>query len=135
MDLRPNAISQRVIGVALDIHRELGPGLLESSYEECFALHLLECGLPFERQKALPLIYRGVRLNCGYRVDLIVADTVVVEVKAVERRNPVHTAQVLAYLKLSGRKLGLLFNFNVKWLLEGGVKRIVNGLEEDAIPG
>ena len=127
---RLNNITRRIIGAAITVHHELGPGMLESAYEACLAYEFLDCGLAFERQKALPLVYRGRTLDCGYRVDLIVENAVIVEVKAIERVEPVHRAQVLSYLRLSRCKLGLLINFNVKWLSEQGVKRIVNGFPE-----
>jgi GxxExxY protein len=127
---RLNDISRRIIGAAITVHHELGPGMLESAYEACLAYQFLDCGLLFERQKALPLVYRGQTLDCGYRIDFLVASSVIVEVKAIERVEPVHCAQVLSYLRLSGCKLGLLINFNVKWLSDEGIKRIVNGFPE-----
>lgn len=120
-------LTERIIGAALDVHRTLGPGLLESTYDACLAFELLERGLTFERQKELPVIYRGHRLDCGYRIDLLVENVVIVELKAVEQLGPVHTAQVISYLRLTGLRVGLLINFNVKWLRSGGLKRIVNG--------
>jgi GxxExxY protein len=127
---RLNEISRRIIGAAITVHHELGPGMLESAYEACLAYELLECGLAFDRQKALPLVYRGQTLDCGYRVDLLVEGAVIVEVKAVERVEPVHRSQVQSYLRLSRCKLGLLINFNVKWLTQDGIKRIVNGFPD-----
>jgi GxxExxY protein len=127
---RLNAITEQVIGAALVVHRELGPGVLESAYEACLMFELLERGLRVERQVTLPLIYRGQTLDAGYRIDLLVKHEVVVEVKSVERLERVHPAQVLCYLRLSGLKLGLLINFNVEWLVRDGVKRIVNGFPE-----
>ena len=127
---RLNNISRRIIGAAITVHHELGHGMLESAYEACLAYEFLDSVLAFERQKALPLVYRGRTLDCGYRVDLVVENAVIVEVKAIERVEPVHRAQVLSYLRLSRCKLGLLINFNVKWLSEEGVKRIVNGFPE-----
>jgi GxxExxY protein len=109
------------------VHRELGPGLLESAYQACLGFELIARGINFERQKALPLVYRGRTLNCGYRMDFLVEGRVVVEVKSVDRLEPVHTAQVISYLRLSGCQVGLLLNFNVKWLTDQGLKRIVNG--------
>lgn len=127
---RLNEISRRIIGAAITVHHELGPGMLESAYEACLAYELLDCGLAIERQKPLPLFYRGQTLECGYRVDLVVEHAVIVEIKAIDKVDPVHRAQVLSYLRLSGCKLGLLINFNVKWLTEQGVYRIVNGFPD-----
>ena len=124
---RLDVLTEQIIGAAIAVHRELGPGLLESSYEACLTFELVERGLTFERQKGLPLVYRGRALDCGYRIDLLVEGEVVVEVKAVERLEPIHTAQVLSYLRLSGRKVGLLINFNVKWLAGDGLRRVVDG--------
>lgn len=125
-----NALTETIIGCALDVHRALGPGLLESSYDACLAFELVNHGLSVDRQKALPLTYRGQTLGMGYRLDLLVNGLVVVEVKAIEKLEPVHSAQVLSYLRLSECKVGLLFNFNVKWLTQDGLKRIVNGFPE-----
>ena len=117
-------VTERVLGAAIEVHRALGPGLLESTYEACLALELAERGVRFERQVGLPVLYRGLRLECGYRVDLIVEETVVVEVKSVDRLHPVHDAQLLTYLKLSGVPIGLLLNFNVPMLKEG-IRRFI----------
>jgi GxxExxY protein len=125
-----NDLTDRIIGAAVRVHRELGPGLLESAYEACITFELADQGLSLERQKGLPLIYRGRTLDCGYRVDLLVEGAVVVEVKAVERVERVHRAQVLSYLRLSGCKVGLLINFNVKLVVKDGLERIVNGFPE-----
>ncbi len=122
-----NEISERTIGCAIEVHKELGPGLLESSYEACLYYELTQFGLLVERQKALPLIYKKVELDCGYRIDLLVEEKVIVEVKAIKEFDDVHLAQILSYLKLSKCKLGLLINFNVT-LLKNGIKRIVNKL-------
>jgi len=111
------------------VHRELGPGLLESAYEACLAYELAERGLAVERQKPLPVKYRGIRVDCGYRIDLLVEGKVIIELKATERLEPIHQAQLLSYLKLSGCKVGLLMNSNVK-LLKNGIRRLVNDLEE-----
>ena len=110
--------------VGINVHRELGPGLLESTYEICLAYELAEMGLSVERQKSLPVLYKKVRLDCGYRLDLLVEKKIVVELKSVEKIEPVHVAQVLSYLKLSGCNVGLLINFNVK-ILKYGIKRLV----------
>jgi GxxExxY protein len=126
---RLNLLSNRVIGAAIRVHDELGPGLLESAYEACLSFELLDQGLRVERQVPLPLVYRGQRLECGYRIDMIVNDELIVEVKAIERLEKVHGAQLRSHLKLSKRKLGLLLNFNVKSLRDG-IKRVVNGFPE-----
>ena len=125
MEKRINEITEEIIGAAIAVHRELGPGLLESAYEACLAWELTERGLKVERQKALPVTYRGVKVDCGYRIDLLVEEMVVVELKAVERLEPIHEAQLLSYLKLSTHQVGLLINFNVK-MLKQGIKRIVH---------
>lgn len=120
-------LTGQVIGAAIQVHRELGPGLLESAYQGCLELELRERGLLVETQVPVPLVYRGYDVGTGYRLDLLVERTVVIEVKSVERIEPVHVAQVLSYLRLSGHKIGLLMNFNVKWLVDQGVKRLVSG--------
>jgi GxxExxY protein len=127
---RLNALTEEIIAAALVVHKELGPGMLESSYDACLTFELLDRGLLAERQKSLPLIYRGRTLECGYRLDILVDGLVVVEVKAIERLERVHAAQVLSYLRLTGCKVGLLINFNVRWLIKDGVRRIVNGFPE-----
>jgi GxxExxY protein len=116
-------ISAAVIGCAIEVHRCLGPGLLESAYESCLAYELGTRGCRVERQRPMPVVYRGVRLDCGYRLDLVVDELVVVELKAVESLLPIHGAQLLSYLKLSGLPLGLLINFNVG-LLKHGIRRL-----------
>jgi GxxExxY protein len=120
-----NAITDRIIGACIDVHKELGPGLLESAYEECVCHLLSIAGMPFERQVSVPVQFRGIRLDCGYRLDIVAARTVVVELKAIERIAPVHEAQVLTYLKLSGYPVGLLVNFNVP-VLKAGIRRIIH---------
>ena len=120
-----NAITHEIIGGAIDVHRALGPGLLESAYEACLAFELTERGLEVAQQAPLPVVYKDVRLDCGYRLDLLVEDAVVVELKAVSKILPIHEAQLLSYLKLSGCKVGLLINFNVK-VLKNGIRRMVN---------
>jgi GxxExxY protein len=127
---RLNALTEQIIGGAIAVHRALGPGLLESAYESCLTFELMDRGLSIERQKALPVVYRGVQMDCAYRLDILVSRDVIVEVKAVERIGRLHEAQMLSYLKLSGCKVGLLFNFNVRWLVDEGIKRFVNGLPE-----
>jgi len=117
-----NEITQHVIGAAIEVHRQLGPGLLESAYEECLCHELALRKINFERQKPIPLVYKEVKLDCGYRLDLLVEERIVVELKSVDGLGPIHEAIVLTYLKLSGHKLGLLINFNVP-LLKDGIKR------------
>lgn len=124
--LTPLQISKFVIDSAMRVHTELGPGLLESAYEACLAEELRKIDVHVETQAPVPLVYRGVRLECGYRIDLLVENSVVVEVKSVEAIAPVHQAQTLSYLKLSGKSLGLLINFNVVHLKDG-IKRFVVG--------
>jgi GxxExxY protein len=121
-----NALSNAVIGAAIEVHRILGPGLLESAYEECLCRELSIRNVPFERQMALPVRYKGVELDCGYRIDVLVDKVVILELKAVENILPIHEAQVLTYLRLTNLWLGLLINFNVP-VLKNGVKRLVNG--------
>lgn len=123
-NLIDNKLTEKVIGCAIKVHSELGPGLLESAYEECLYFELNKSGLHVEKQKALPLKYYDVLLKCGYRVDLYIENKLIVEVKACESLTDVHKAQVLTYLKLSGCKLGLLMNFNVTKLISG-VKRLI----------
>jgi GxxExxY protein len=125
-----NRLTHEIIAASLVVHRELGPGLLESAYETCLTFELAARGFKCQRQKSLPLVYRERVLDCGYRLDLLVEGAVVVEVKAVDHFDAVHVAQVLSYLRLSGCKVGLLINFNVKWLVRQGVKRLVLGLPE-----
>jgi GxxExxY protein len=122
-----NEIATRIIGAAIEVHKSLGPGLLESAYEECLCNELIQRKLRFERQKALPVYYKGSRLDCGYRLDLVVEGQVILELKANEKLEAIHTAQLLTYLRLSGLKLGLLINFNVI-TLKDGIKRVAFGL-------
>jgi len=124
-------LTEKIIGSAIEVHRALGPGLLESSYEECLCHELRLRSVPFERQVALPVEYKGVQLDCGYRLDLLVAQSVVVELKAVEHIEPIHEAQLLTYLKIGGWTVGLLINFNVP-ILKHGIKRIVNNYRESS---
>ena len=119
------AVTDIVIGAAIAVHRELGPGLLESTVEACLVYELTERGVAVERQKSLPVNYRGVRIDCGHRIDLLVGNEVVVELKAVERVMPIHEAQMLTYLRLSGFHVGLLLNFNVL-LMKDGIRRMVH---------
>jgi GxxExxY protein len=123
---RLNDLSGKVIGLCIEIHRELGPGLLESAYEECLAYELTQAGIRFERQRALPVRYKEVRLDCGYRLDFVVEGALILELKAVTERHPIHEAQLLTYLKLDKKSLGLLINFNVPTLKQG-VKRVACG--------
>ena len=125
--MHENEISEKIIGCAIEVHKALGPGLLESAYEECLFYEIRQAGLRVEKQKPLPLIYKEVKLEVGYRLDLAVENKVIIEVKSVEALNDIHTAQVLTYLKISGFKLGLLMNFNVLRVKEG-IKRLVNNL-------
>jgi len=122
-----NELSNKIIGAAIEVHKHLGPGLLESAYEECLCHELHLMGISFERQKNLPVEYKGIKLDCGYRMDLVVDDKVLVEIKAIDKLMPIHEAQVLTYLKLSGLKLGMLINFN-NALIRDGIKRVVLGL-------
>ncbi len=126
-----NKTTETIIGAAIEVHRHLGPGLLESTYEACLAHELTERGLKLERQKVLPVKYREILLDCGYRIDLLVENTVIVELKAVERLEAIHEAQLLSYLKLSGVPIGLLLNFNVIELRRG-IRRLVNNLKENS---
>ncbi|GAB2561212.1 GxxExxY protein [Spirosoma aerophilum] len=119
-------VTDGIIGCAIKVHRGLGPGLLESAYEECLAYEMTKAGILFERQKAMPIIYDDLKLESGYRVDLFVEGRVIVELKAVDALNNVHFAQVMTYLRLANCRFGLLINFNVS-LLKDGIKRVVNG--------
>ncbi len=125
-----NQITGEVIGAAIEVHRQLGPGLLESSYRECLCRELLLRSIPFEREKPLPLAYKGIHLGCGYRIDVLVANSVVVEIKAIETLAPIHEAQLLTYLRIGGWRLGLLINFNVA-VLKNGIRRRILGYESD----
>jgi len=120
-----SVFTERVIGAAIEVHRHLGPGLLESTYEACLTQELAEAGFRVERQKALPVIYKGLRLDLGYRLDLVVDGSLIIELKSVDRLDRVHMSQMLSYLKLSGYGLGLLINFNVPQLKDG-IRRVVN---------
>jgi GxxExxY protein len=116
-------LTERIIGFAIEVHRQLGPGLLESAYEECLCHELSQDGLTFRRQVPLPVVYKSVRLDCGYRLDIVVENSVVIELKAVERLMPIHEAQLITYLKLSGLPTGLLLNFNTP-VLRDGIRRL-----------
>src|ERR1700732_3525116 len=119
-----SVLSERVIGLAIEIHRQIGPGLLESAYEECLCFELKQSGIAFARQAPLAISYKGIRLDCGYRLDIMVQDELIIEVKAVDHLLPIHDAQLLTYLRLSGRKVGLLINFNTI-LLKDGIRRLI----------
>jgi len=117
-------LSNRVIGCALEVHRHLGPGLLESTYEQCLAHELKMSGIPFKLQYPLPVEYKGIKLDCGYRIDMLIDDAIIVELKSLDKILPIHQAQLLTYMKLSSISIGLLINFNVK-LIKTGIKRMV----------
>jgi len=123
-----NGLTEKIIGAAIAVHKTLGPGLLESAYEECLAHELSLANIFFERQLALPVNYKSLQLDCGYRLDFLVEKTVILELKAVESLQPIHEAQLLTYLKLGGWPIGLLINFNVP-VLKKGIKRMVNNLK------
>jgi GxxExxY protein len=122
---RLNQITEQIIGCAIEVHRALGPGLLESAYEECLCYELSQKGLKFKRQVALPVVYKEVKLDCGYKLDIVVEDLVIIEIKAVQNLLPVHEAQLLSYLKSGNKPLGLLINFHVS-VLKNGLKRLRN---------
>lgn len=124
-----NELTEAVIGACIEVHRIIGPGLLESAYEQCLCKELSLRGIPFVAQIPLPVTYKGILLDCGHRVDLLVDGRLVIELKTVEKILPIHEAQVLTYLRLGGWKIGLLINFNVQFLRDG-IKRIVLGLKE-----
>jgi GxxExxY protein len=126
---RVNSITEAIIGGAIEVHRELGPGLLESAYRHCLCRELAMRGLAWKQEVDLPVTYKGVKLDCGYRIDVVVEEAVIVELKTVERLLPVHEAQLLTYLRLSGLHVGLLLNFNTP-VLKSGLKRMVLNLEE-----
>jgi GxxExxY protein len=120
-----NHLTESIIGAAIEVHRVLGPGLLESAYEECLCHELTSSNIAFQRQVPLPVRYKGMLLDCGYRLDLVVSEQVVLELKSVEKIGPIHEAQLLSYLKLGCYKIGLLINFNVPLLKDGIVRRIL----------
>ncbi len=117
-----NQITEKIIGCAIEVHRCLGPGLLESAYEECLVFEMRNSGLIVEQQKPVPVVYKEIKLDCGYRIDILVENTVIIELKTVDAFNPVHEAQILTYMKFSKMTIGLLINFNVT-LLKNGLKR------------
>lgn len=118
-------LTQEIVGSAIEVHKALGPGLLESAYEECLCYELKTRGLAYKRQVDLPLTYKGIRLDCGYRIDVVVEDKVLLELKCVEKLLPIHEAQLLTYLRLSGIKIGLLMNFNVPVMRDGILRRVL----------
>ena len=122
-----NKITETIIGIAINIHRELGPGLLESAYESCMLSDLVQTGLKVEKQKQLYVVYHGIKLDCAYRLDLVIENAIILEIKSVEKLLAIHKAQLISYLKLSDYKIGLLINFNVRVLREG-IVRMVNNL-------
>jgi GxxExxY protein len=124
-----NELSNKIIGAAIEVHKPLGPGLLESAYEECMCHELTLRSLTYERQKPLPIVFKRKKLDCGYRLDIVVEKTIILELKSCEKIEPIHKAQLLTYLKLSGLHLGLLLNFNTA-LMRDGIFRIVNELKE-----
>jgi GxxExxY protein len=124
--LTENELSNKIIGLAIEVHSSLGPGLLESAYKECLYYKINNTGIEVEKEKPIPLIFEEVKLECGYRIDLLAGKKLVIEVKSVDSLNDIHLAQTLTYLKLGNYKLGLLINFNVI-MLKHGIKRIING--------
>jgi len=127
---RLNELSNRVIGAAITVHKELGPGLLESTYEACLLRELVLQGMQADRQVMLPVVYKGLELDCGYKLDLLVEKALVVELKSVDKLSPINEAQTLTYLRLSGMRLGLLINFNER-ILKQGIRRFVNGIDKE----
>ena len=126
LTMNENELANKVIGIGIEVHKSLGPGLLESAYQECMYYKIGESGLLVEKQKPMPLIYEEVQLDCGYRLDLLVERKLVIEIKSVEALNDIHLAQTLTYLKLGNFNLGLLINFNTLYL-KNGIKRVING--------
>jgi GxxExxY protein len=124
-------LTEKIIGAAIEVHRHTGPGLLESAYEECLCFELSKRALHFRRQVLLPVSYKGIKLDCGYKIDLLVEDSVVLELKTVDHLLPIHSAQLLTYLKLSGKPIGLLINFNEP-VLKNGLKRLVNHFNDSS---
>jgi GxxExxY protein len=124
MSMEFDDLSNRVLGCGIEVHRELGPGLLESTYEQCLAYELIQAGIPFKIQQPISVAYKQIKLDCGYRVDLLVDDRLIIELKSVEQLLKIHEAQVLTYMKLANVRIGLLINFNVQ-MLKKGIKRFV----------
>ncbi|HSB06414.1 MAG TPA: GxxExxY protein [Thermodesulfobacteriota bacterium] len=127
-----NELTGKIIGAAIEVHKQLGPGLLESTYEECLCYELRQKDVSFDRQKNLPIRYKEVKLDCGYRLDLLVEGTIILELKSCDTIEDIHKAQLLTYLKLSGLKVGLILNFNVP-IMKDGIVRVVNALDEKAL--
>ena len=125
-------LTEKIIGAAIEVHRHTGPGLLESAYEECLCYELSQLGIHFERQVHLPVAYKLIKLDCGYKLDVVVEDAVILELKTVDQLLPIHNAQLLTYLKLSGKQVGLLINFNEP-VLKNGIKRLVNHFREASV--
>lgn len=119
-----NQITEKIIGCAIEVHKRLGPGLLESAYEECLSYELQNAGLRINRQVAVPVVYKEIKLECGYRIDILVENTVIIELKSIDAFAPVHEAQILTYMKFANKSIGLLINFNVS-LLKEGIKRYI----------
>ncbi|MBP7369043.1 MAG: hypothetical protein BWZ11_01514 [Bacteroidetes bacterium ADurb.BinA395] len=119
-----NKLTEIIIGCAIEVHKQLGPGLLESAYEECLSFELIRAGLQIERQKPVPVVYKDIKLDCGYRIDILVEKTVVIELKSVDALAPIHEAQILTYMKFAQKEIGLLINFNVT-LIKNGIRRFV----------
>lgn len=123
--MRDANVTDQIIGAAIEVHRALGPGLLESAYQACMGFELNARGVSVRREVELPVVFRGHRLDCGYRLDLVVQEKVIVEIKCVEKLSPIHDAQLLTYLRLSGLRVGLLINFNVPLLKDGIIRRVL----------
>lgn len=122
--MQTNELTGKIIGAAIEVHKQLGPGMLESAYEECLCYELSLCGLKVERQKPIPVVYKEIKLDCGYRTDLLVENEVIVELKAQDAILPVHEAKILTYLRFANKKIGLLINFNVT-VLKNGIRRFI----------
>jgi GxxExxY protein len=120
-----NLITEKIIGCAIEVHKRLGPGLLESAYEECLSFELKNIGLKIDRQVAVPVVYKDIKLECGYRIDILVENSIIIELKSIDAFAPVHEAQILTYMKFANKSIGLLINFNVT-LLKNGIKRYKN---------
>jgi GxxExxY protein len=123
--LERDPLTEKIIGAAIEVHRELGPGLLESAYEQCLCHELHVRGISFQRKVTVPVSYKGIKLDCKYKLDLLVEDTVIVELKCVPHVEPVHTAQLLTYLRLTGKRVGLIINFKVAVLMHGIIRRVL----------
>ncbi len=117
-------LSNKIIGLAIEVHKELGPGLLENTYKQCFAYELSQSQINFQMEVELPVVYKKINISCGYRIDLLIEDTIIIELKSVEKLLPIHKAQLLTYMKLADKSIGLLMNFNTK-ILKEGIKRFV----------